>query len=158
MPSNSNITGIAEIAISVKDILVMKSFYMDVMGFQFHSQSRLEENTSEDPDGHPTIVFLTIADTNSPLGQNGHPQMLVLIDYQRHIFARQRLSGHDIKSTTLNHLAFEIQPASYDVQLQRLKELDLDPHETKFDHLQARSIFFKDPEGNVMELICHWPT
>ena len=158
MPGNSKITGIAEIAISVKDIQAMKSFYMDVMGFQLHSQSRHEQNTIEDPEGRPTIVFLTIADTDSPLGKNGHPQLLVLIDYQRHIFARQRLSGHNIKSTTLNHLAFEIPPASYETQLHRLKELELDPRETTFDHMQARSIFFNDPEGNVLELISHWPT
>ena len=157
MSNQFQILGVSEIVISVADLPKMKAFYCDIMGFSFESESCHERSIEADPNGEPTIVFLKIAATDTALGRNGHPQLLALIDHRRHIFARERLTGHDPKTSTLNHLAFEIPSHTYEYHLERLKELNLEPTETTFANMQAKSIFFNDPEGNRLELICHWP-
>lgn len=148
------ITGASEIVLSVANIEAMRAFYRDVLGFPLHSEFRFE---TEQPEvgGVPTIVFLTIANTDTPLGRNGHPQLLALIDYKRHVFAKERFDGHSVTRSTLNHLAFEIPPESYDAHWERLTKLDLSPRAAEFPDMQARAMFFKDPEGNALELICH---
>lgn len=146
------ISGVAEIVLSVADLPRMRDFYVNVLGFPVHSEASLESE-QHDSDGDATITFLTIRELDSPLGRL-HPQMLVLIDYKRHIHARKRLIGHDVQRTTLNHLAFEIPFNSYSAHFQRLKDLGLNPVEAEFSAVNATAIFFKDPEGNALELIC----
>lgn len=150
-----SITGVAEIVLSVCDLPRMRAFYQEVLGFQLLSEACHETGLEPDPQGEPTITFLTIVDTDSPLGRHGHPQLLVLIDYQRHIFAKSRHQGLDPTRTSLNHLAFEIRPESFDAHKERLESLGLDPRTTEFPAMSAQSIFFNDPEQNVLELICH---
>ena len=147
------ITGVAEIVLSVADLPAMRSFYEQVLGFPVHSEASLETEGVDDPEGEPTISFLTIKELQTPLGAS-HPQMLVLIDYQRHASARRRLIGHDVQRSTLNHLAFEIPPNSYDAHLARLQRLGLNPVEAEFPAVDAKAIFFRDPENNALELIC----
>ena len=148
------ITGVSEVVLSVADLPSMREFYSHVMGFRLHSEVSMETSIP-DPDGEPTITFLTICKTDTPLGRGGHPQMLALIDYRRHVLATERLIGHDVTRSTLNHLAFEIPPESFDEHSRRLKELGIDLSFSDFPALNARAMFFKDPEGNVLELICH---
>ncbi len=116
------------------------------------------EDAAADPDGEPTITFLTICETNTPLGLGGHPQLLALIDYRRHVHARRRFVGRDASRSTLNHLAFEIPPDSFDAHARRLSDLGLEISFSDFPAMNARAMFFSDPEGNVLELICHNPT
>ena len=77
-----------------------------------------------DVDGEPTIAFLTIRELDTLLGRHGHPQLLALIDYQRHVFAKGRFDGYDPSKSTLNHLAFEIQPERYEAERVRLDGSD----------------------------------
>lgn len=149
------ITGVAEVVLSVRDIPTMREFYVSVLGFPLFGEACHENGPEPDPAGEPTITFLTIADTPSPLGRHGHPQLLVLIDHQRHVFARSRLVGHDVTRSTLNHLAFEIPPDTYTAWQTRLTELGLSPTTSEFPSMNARALFIKDPEGNTLELICH---
>ncbi|MCB9865235.1 MAG: VOC family protein [Phycisphaerales bacterium] len=151
------ITGVAEIVLSVRDLPRMRQFYMDVLGFPVLGQSCHERGPDADPDGEPTIAFLIIAPADTPLGRNNHPTLLVLIDYRRHVFARPRFDGHDVRRSTLNHLAFEISLEDYAAHRDRLAALGLDPQTTTFPAMTARALFFKDPEGNQLELICHDP-
>lgn len=151
------ITGVVEVVLSVRDLPGMREFYQRVLGFKLLSESCHETEAAPDPDGDPTISFLTIRDIDTPLGRNGHPQLLVLIDHQRHVFARQRFVGHDVTRSTLNHLAFEIPPESYAPHQRRLTAMGLNPTTSQFPALKARALFFNDPEGNTLELICHDP-
>jgi len=150
------ITGVAEIVLSVRDLPAMRAFYTEVMGFALHSELCFE-TPEPDPDGEPTITFLTIADLDTPLGRGDHPQLLALIDHRRHVHARSRLPGHDVTRSTLNHLAFEIPPGSFDAHSRRLGDLGIELTFSEFPAMQARAMFFTDPEGNVLELICHHP-
>ena len=140
------VKAIAEIVINVEDIDRARDFYESVLGFTLHSQYPAEE---------PTIVFLTIAEVDSDLGNNGHPQLFALIDPHRHPPAKKRFRGLDVGVSSLNHLAFEIEPANYETEKTRLASLGLVVSEEVFPHMSAKALFFRDPEGNVLEFICH---
>ena len=68
---------------------------------------------------------------------------------------RDTYVGLDNQRSSLNHFAFEIDEASYNSEQRRLKDLGLETLLRTFPFLQARAIFFNDPEGNRIELICH---
>ena len=86
-------------------------------------------------------------------GRNLHPPFLALIDYRRHHFARSRFSGREPERSSLNHLAFEVPLEELSLWKQRLQDWELEVLETEFPGLQARALFFEDPEGNRLELI-----
>lgn len=154
MQNSLPITGVSEVVLSVANLPEMREFYMRVMDFPLHSELSMETAVA-DPDGEPTITFLTICETDTPLGRGGHPQLLALIDYRRHVHARKRFVGHDATQSTLNHLAFEIPPESFDGHAKRLDQLGIDLTFAEFPGMNARAMFFRDPEGNALELICH---
>ena len=155
MPEIPSILGVSEIVLNVADLPRMRNFYVEVMGFGLHSEYCLE-TLAHDPNGESTITFLTISEPNTPLSRGGHPLLLALIDYRRHIHATKRFAGHDVKRSTLNHLAFEIPPDSFDAHSSRLQELGHELSFSQFPDLQARAMFFKEPEDNLLELICHY--
>ena len=152
-----SVTGVAEIALSVRDLPAMRRFYQDVLGFELWREACYETGPAPDPDGAPTISFLTIRQLDTPLGRHGHPLLLALIDYRRHLLARDRFDGLDPRRSTLNHLAFEIPAERYESERERLAALGLEPRPVRFPGTNARALFFHDPEGNLVELICHDP-
>ena len=147
------ILGVAEVVLNVTDLPKMRSFYQDVLGFELVDEGNYEE--LPDPNGKPTITFLEIQPSDTPLGRHGHPVLLALIDHSRHDAAKRRFRNLQIAHSTLNHLAFEILPDSYDEHFSRLEQLGLKPEAREFPRMQARAMFFRDPEGNTLELICH---
>lgn len=149
------ILGVAEIVLSVRDLPEMRDFYREVLGFELLSEACHETGHQPDPGGEPTIAFLTINQVDTPLGRHGHPQLLALVDYQRHVFAKARFDGHEPTRSTLNHLAFEISPESYEAHKRRLEAFGLHPRPAAFPAMTARALFFNDPEQNLLELICH---
>jgi len=150
------ILGITEIVLNVRDLPKMRTFYQDVLGFSLVSEGNNEDPPN--PSGDPTITFLQIQPTETPLGQNGHPVLLALIDSARHTAAKARFEALKTEHSTLNHLAFEIPPDSYQAHLDRLAQLNLNPVEAEFPNMQAKAMFFRDPEDNSIEFICHHPT
>jgi catechol 2,3-dioxygenase-like lactoylglutathione lyase family enzyme len=142
----ARIRSVAEVVLNVRDIARMSRFYQDTLGFAFHSQL---------PENEPTIVFLTIGDRGSELARGGHPDMLALIDPARHAPAAGRFDAIERRRSTLNHLAFEIDENEFEAARRRLDQFGLAPTTTAFDFLRAKALFFEDPEGNLLELICH---
>ena len=129
---------IAEIGLRVRNLSQMVTFYQEQLG--------LEVILAE-----PTYVFLKVGELTSPLGAVGHPQMLVLFD---------REAPLDVSLSTLDHLAFEIPSERYAAERERLQALGMIVRERAWpDSLawKAHSLFFHDPEGNVIELIAHDP-
>ena len=155
MATKPPITGVAEIVLSVRSLPRMREFYEQVLGFELMSEACHETGWEPDPEGEPTIAFLTIKALDTPLGRHGHPQLFVLIDYQRHVFAKGHFEEPEPTKSTLNHLAFEIPPESYGAHRQRLEALGLNPRPVEFAAMSAQALFFEDPEGNHLELICH---
>ena len=133
------ITGVSEVVLSVADLPKMCAFYTQIMGFHLHSELSMETAVAN-PDGEPTITFLTICNTDTPLGRGGHPQLLALIDYRRHIYAKQRFVGHDVRRSTLNHLAFEIPSESFEDQVTFLRQRKIDLTFSDFPTLNARGV------------------
>lgn len=154
---NRAVIGTSEIVLSVNELPTMRDFYVEVLGFPIQSELCLTDEDQSNPNGEPTISFLKIAEIDTPLGRDKHPQLLALIDWKRHVFAKSRFDGHNVRQSTLNHLAFEILPESHDREFDRLAKLGLNPVKSSFPDLNAKAIFFKDPEGNLLELICHDP-
>lgn len=146
--------GLAELALSVADLPRMQAFYTKVLGLSVFDSISMETETP-DPNGLPTIVFLKMGESSSPLGRASHPPLLVLIDYQRHVFAKPRFAGHDVKSSTLNHLALEVSPGSLAGYETWLESHGIEVTHATFPKLEARSLFLRDPEQNVIELIAH---
>ncbi len=64
----------------------------------------------------------------------------------RHAFAKTRFDGHEPRTSTLNHLAFEIPFERYEAERRRLEDLGLKPRPTVFETMSARALFFQDPE------------
>jgi catechol-2,3-dioxygenase len=128
---------IAEVGLRVKDLARMTAFYQEVLDLEIVR-------------AYPRHTFLKAGELDSPLGRGGHPQLLVLFDREVRV---------DINLTTLDHLAFEIPLEQYDVQRTRLQALNVELVERvwsgEYAWLQARSLFFDDPEGNTIELIAH---
>ena len=125
---------IAEVAIRVNDLDGMANFYQEELGFAFHKRQ-------ED------AVFLEVGPLETPLGNAGHPQLFAL-------FAR----GFELRNenSVFDHIAFEIPPEDYEAELERFQAKGMVIRERTWpDSLlwRGRSFFFRDPEGNVVELI-----
>ena len=90
---------------------------------------------------------LAVANSTYLLARHGHPQLLALIDFRRHIFAKGILFGHEPPQSTLNHLAFEIPLETYEAHKQRLEALGLSPREVKFPAMTARALLLQRPRA-----------
>ncbi|MCB9844691.1 MAG: VOC family protein [Phycisphaeraceae bacterium] len=136
------VRGVAEIAINVRDIGAMSEFYQRVLGLEVYGQS---------PEVEPTIVFLSIA-----AGEPGraHPPLLVLIDPARHPPAKGKFEAPVRRTSTLNHIAFDIEASRYEAECARLEGLGLTVMRVDFPHMRAKALFFRDPEDNTVEFIC----
>ena len=130
---------IAELGLRVTDLPRAVAFYQEVLGLEIVR-------------AYPTIVFLKAGELDSPLGRGGHPQLLVLFD---------RKVKLNIALTTVDHFAFEISLEQYPTERERLQQKGLELTERiwrgEYAWLQARSVFFDDPDGNTIELIAHDP-
>ena len=102
------------------DLPAMRAFYRDVLGFPVFSEMSFE-GAENNPDGEPTISFLTIAEVDSPLGRHGHPQVLVLRDNGRHTFGESAVPWTVPERSRLHHLAFEVPPGSLDEHARHLE-------------------------------------
>lgn len=149
------VLNIVEIVLNVDDLPKMRDFYIRVFNFPLHSEVESEDPAHPVRPGEPTICFLKVASSDTPLGRAVHPPFLVLIDYKRHGRAKSRFLQTDQKHSTLNHIAFEIAPEAYHPWFERLTQEGLEPFETVFENVEGKAMFVKDPEGNSIELICH---
>ena len=125
---------VAEVGLRVDDLERMISFYHETLGF-------------EPLMTQPQHAFLKIGELPSPLGEADHPQILGLF---------HRDVEPDFRISTLDHLAFEIPSEHYEEELARFASKGMVIKERSWpDSLdwRARSFFFRDPEGNVIELI-----
>lgn len=120
---------IGELALRVNDLAAMTAFYRDVVGLEVFN------------DDFDEFVFFKVGDLVA-----GHPQILGLFD---------RKSEVGQKTTTLDHFAFVIDLADYEAQRDRLEGLGIPVLPREFPHFHWRSLFFADPEGNTVELVCY---
>lgn len=146
MTSERPVSGISEVVLRVGDIDGMRDFYVDVVGL-------------EPWKSFPGFVFLKVIDVDTPLGRGSHPQVLALVDRAEHAWDWRGTDDRplDPAASALDHLAFELRPGSLEAERRRLEGLGLDVETVEFPWLRARALFFRDPEGNVVEFLAHDP-
>lgn len=136
------IQGLGEIALRVRDLETMTSFYGDVVGLELMDA------------GH-AYVFFRIAD-----GVEGHTQVVALFGPGREPYGTEGRAGiePEVKASTLHHLALAISKDDLAAEKERLERLGLEV--TSADHkcTQWRSLYVNDPEGNVVEWVCFDPS
>ena len=136
MPAaDRRIRGIGEVSIRVRDLEVMSTFYEDVAGLEV---LRREES----------FVFFRIAERHG-----GHAQNLALFDAREH--PRWKLPEVDPERTTLHHIAFEVSLEGCDRERRRLESLGLEVEAAEHGWLHVRSLDFRDPEENLLELVAY---
>ena len=125
------VRGLGEVALRVNDLDLMQEFYEEVVGLEL--MRRFDD-----------AAFLRIAP-----GFGGHTQFIALFDRPQ--------SDVRAETSTLDHVAFEIPLDAYESEKARLERLGLSVQTREFEWTQYRSLFFEDPEGNVVELVCYDP-
>jgi len=135
--SDSRIKGLGEVSIRVEDLEAMQKFYEGVVGLEV---LRREES----------YVFFKIAE-----GYGGHTQNLALFDAADRTFLENKSSQLSQEGTTLHHIALNISLGDFESEKRRLEGLGLMVHATEHAWLHVRSLYFADPEGNLLELVCY---
>jgi len=129
------IRGLGEVALRVSDLDAMQAFYQDVIGLEL--LRRFEK-----------AAFFRLAE-----GFGGHTQVLALFDRS----ADRGFVGLNPATTTVDHLAFEIELADFGRERQRLAELGMAVTTAEHGWVHWRSLYVDDPEGNTVELVCYDP-
>jgi catechol 2,3-dioxygenase-like lactoylglutathione lyase family enzyme len=130
--------GVGEIVLRVRDIDSMIAFYQKILGLE------LLRRFGDD------IAFLRVAE-----GFGGHTQIVGF--FRREMpsnFQRRAWQGHTPEHTTLHHFALEIAREDHDKALSRLAELGIATETAVHAWVGWRSIYFRDPEENTVELVC----
>jgi catechol 2,3-dioxygenase-like lactoylglutathione lyase family enzyme len=135
--SDRRIKGLCEVSIRVKDLDAMCTFNEDVVGLKL---LRREES----------FVFFEIA-----AGYGGHSQNLALFDAGNRAFLKSKSPALSPDRCTLHHIALNIDLEDYESEMRRLEGLGLDVRATEHAWMQLRSLYFADPEGNLLELVCY---
>ena len=127
MTRQSPIKALGEVAFRVNNLPQMKRFYQDVLGLEVLGET-------------PTAALLKIAD-----GYGGHTQVLGLFD---------RSVPVGPEGTTVDHIAFTIGLYDFESERKRLEGLGLAVEVKDHEWVKWRSLYFHDPEGNEVELVC----
>ena len=117
----------------VRDLDAMLDFYTNVLGFEVSDRGPLAP-------GAPEIVFMSQVET----------------DHHQLAFAPVRQGEEPPNS--VDHFAFRVESLA-DVR-EMLERLEKDGRATRIDpmtHGNAWSVYFKDPEGNGIEIFCDTP-
>lgn len=132
-----HIKALGEVSIRVKDLDAMHKFYEEVVGLAV-----LRRDDS--------FVFFKIAE-----GYVGHPQVLALFDATNRGFLETKSVQLSSDQSTLHHIALNIALEDYDEEKKRLESLGVKVRATEHAWLHVRSLYFADPEGNLLEFVCY---
>lgn len=120
--------------IRVRDVDVVVPFYCDVLGFRVSDRGSLGSG-----DQGPEIVFLTSSSS----------------DHHQIAFAAVR--GPE-EATSLDHTAFRVESLADVKEMVRRVAVDERVSDgVPLTHGNAISVYFKDPEGNGIEVFCDSP-
>ncbi len=131
------VKGLGEVSIRVDDLDKMQEFYENVVG--------LEVLRRED-----SFVFFRIAD-----GYGGHSQNLALFTADDLGFIETKLPRIMPNESTLHHIALNVALEDFEGEKKRLEGLGVKPLATVHEWLHVRSMYFPDPEGNLLEFVSY---
>ena len=135
--SDRRIKGLGEVSIRVKNLDAMQRFYEEVVGLEVLRQDE-------------SFVFFKIAE-----GYGGHSQNLALFAATNLSFLETKSPELSPEKTTLHHIALNISLEDYESEQRRLEGLGLSVVATDHACLHVRSLYFSDPEGNLLEFVCY---
>ena len=139
MPSSTtsekrtSVRGLGEVALRVNNLDAMQKFYEEVIGLPLMNRDS-------------GTAFFKIAE-----GYGGHTQVLALFDRS----GTPDYSAPDAKTSTIDHIAFEIPLADFEREKKRLAALGLEVETAEHAWAHWRSFYVNDPEGNQVELVCY---
>jgi catechol 2,3-dioxygenase-like lactoylglutathione lyase family enzyme len=96
-----------------------------------------------------SFVFFKIAE-----GYGGHTQNLALFAAAERDFLEDKSAHLNPDQSTLHHVALNISLEDFETERKRLVGLGLRLQATEHAWLHVRSLYFSDPEGNLLELVC----
>ena len=88
-------------------------------------------------------------------GYGGHTQNLALFDASNLIFLETKSQQLSPDQTTLHHIALNISLEDFESEKMRLEGLGLKVNAIVHEWLHVRSLYFPDPEGNLLEFVCY---
>lgn len=135
---NPRVRALGETVLRVRDLHAVKRFYTEIIGLDI-----LQEFEG--------ITFLKVSD-----GYGGHTQIIGLFHESLPVaFPKDPREPVNLARTTLHHFALEIDRSDFDAELTRLRALGVEV--TTFEHRWChwRSLYVRDPEGNILELVCY---
>jgi catechol 2,3-dioxygenase-like lactoylglutathione lyase family enzyme len=135
--SDHRIKGLGEVSIRVKNLDAMHKFYEEVLGLEV---LRRDES----------FVFFKIAE-----GYGGHSQNLALFDATNRDLLEAKSLQLSSDQTTLHHIALNISLEDFEAEKSRLEGLGLKVRAYEHEWIHVRSLYFPDPEGNLLELVCY---
>ena len=138
--SDRRIKGLGEVSIRVNNLEVMQKFYEEVIGL---AVLRRDES----------FVFFKIAQ-----GYGGHTQNLALFNAVNRDFLEYKSEHLNPDESTLHHIALNIALDDFEAEKKRLEGLGLKVNATMHEWLHVRSMYFPDPEGNLLEFVCYDPS
>jgi len=127
-----SIKALGEVALRVMDLERMQHFYQDVIGLELMQR-------------FPHVAFFRIAE-----GYGGHTQVVALFDRSN------TPDYHGVSAkTTIDHFAFEIDRVDFKREKERLEALGLGVTTAEHEWVHWRSLYVRDPEGNLVEFVCY---
>lgn len=135
--SDRRVKGLGEVSIRVKNLDEMFKFYAEVVGLEV---LRREED----------FVFFKIAD-----GYAGHTQNLALFSAGNRMFLQNKSPQLSFEGSTLHHIALNIDLEDFETEKKRLEGLGLQVEATEHEWIHVRSMYFSDPEGNLLEFVSY---
>lgn len=131
------IKGLGEVSIRVDNLDAMHKFYEEVVGLEV-----LRRDAS--------FVFFKVAE-----GYAGHTQNLALFDSRERDFLENKSLELNAAATTLHHIALNVSLEDFESEKTRLEGLGLQVNTTVHAWLHVRSLYFSDPEGNLLEFVAY---
>jgi catechol-2,3-dioxygenase len=130
--------GLGEVVLRVRDLDVMQRFYQDVCGLELLRR-------------FPRMAVLRVAP-----GRAGHTTIVALFEQAAPApIAVLPRTATDVARTTLHHFALEIPLGDHAAWKTRLERHGLAVTTAEHPWVGWRSLYVADPEGNVVELVCH---
>jgi catechol 2,3-dioxygenase-like lactoylglutathione lyase family enzyme len=135
--ADCRVKGLGEVSIRVRDLDAMHRFYEEVVGLEV---LRRDES----------FVFFKVAE-----GYGGHTQNLALFEASNTMFLDNKAMLLNPQETTLHHIALNVALEDFEAEKMRLEGLGLKVNATVHEWLHVRSLYFPDPEGNLLEFVCY---
>ncbi len=136
---NHSIAGVAEVALRVHDLALMRRFYEQVIGLEVLRE--IEESNG-------TVVFYAVGAE--------HDHLALFEEKWIDWFTRDKSPQIDPKLTTLSHFAFRIGLDDFESERRRLAQLGIEiVHSSTSSWLHCRMFYVFDPEGNLIEFNSH---